>query len=193
MDRQVNINISIGRRGIRAIVIALVVLALAVPVTVLASHAFTDVPNSHPFHTDIGQIKDRGITTSGCGGGNYCPEANVTRGQMAGFLNRIFSAEGTVAGYATVESNGTLAEGYARNLGTVTSSRVQVGQYSVNLGGITIRPNMAIVVTPRETFGIEQCFVFQGDANATAISIFCHSAEPGSVAADVAFTVVVFN
>jgi hypothetical protein len=27
--------------------------------------------------------------TSGCGGGNYCPTANVTREQMAAFLNRL--------------------------------------------------------------------------------------------------------
>ena len=27
--------------------------------------------------------------TTGCGGGNYCPDSNVTRGQMAAFMNRL--------------------------------------------------------------------------------------------------------
>ena len=42
------------------------------------------------------QVTDaRGITT-GCGSGIYCPADNVTREQMAGFINRVFRAEGDV-------------------------------------------------------------------------------------------------
>jgi hypothetical protein len=33
--------------------------------------------------------KQAGIT-GGCGGGKYCPDSNVTRGQMAAFLRRAF-------------------------------------------------------------------------------------------------------
>lgn len=193
MDRQVTLSITVGRRGVRAIVMGLVVLALAVPATVLASHAFTDVPNSHPFHTDIGAMVTRGISPTGCGGGNYCPDANVTRGQMAAFINRIFSAEGTVMAYATVDADATVRESYARNFGAVSVAHPQIGYYQVTLGGLTIRPDQAIVITPRETFGIQQCFTFQGDANKTTVEVFCHDAEPGSPAANIAFTVVVFN
>ena len=50
-------------------------------------NAFTDVPTTHPFYTEITNISERQIT-SGCGGGNYCPDALVTREQMAAFIIR---------------------------------------------------------------------------------------------------------
>jgi hypothetical protein len=46
---------------------------------------FTDVPIGHPFCGFIERLSDDGIT-GGCGGGNFCPNAPVTRGQMAVFL-----------------------------------------------------------------------------------------------------------
>jgi hypothetical protein len=74
---------------VRAALIAITAtILLAAPVAVLASHQFADVPDSHPFHNDIDAIADAGVT-GGCGGGNYCPSSNVTRGQMAAFLNRL--------------------------------------------------------------------------------------------------------
>jgi S-layer family protein len=47
---------------------------------------FTDVPVGHPFHRFVEALVAAGIT-GGCGGGNYCPDAPVTRGQMAVFLS----------------------------------------------------------------------------------------------------------
>ena len=46
---------------------------------------FNDVPTNHPFFQFIQALAASGIT-SGCGGENYCPDAAVTRGQMAVFL-----------------------------------------------------------------------------------------------------------
>jgi len=46
---------------------------------------FADVPCSSPFARWIEELVRRGVT-SGCGGGNYCPKAEVTRAQMAVFL-----------------------------------------------------------------------------------------------------------
>ena len=46
---------------------------------------FTDVPTTHLFYQYIEALAAAGIT-SGCGGGNFCPDATVTRGQMAVFL-----------------------------------------------------------------------------------------------------------
>ncbi len=46
---------------------------------------FLDVPPSHPFHSFIVSLARNGIT-SGCGGGNFCPDSLVTRAQMAVFL-----------------------------------------------------------------------------------------------------------
>jgi len=50
---------------------------------------FFDVPASNPFYGFIDQMAVRGIT-KGCGGGNYCPDGVVNRGQMAAFLVRAF-------------------------------------------------------------------------------------------------------
>jgi hypothetical protein len=48
---------------------------------------FADVPCSHPFASWINDLVARGVT-AGCGGGAYCPDAVVTREQMAVFLLR---------------------------------------------------------------------------------------------------------
>jgi hypothetical protein len=47
---------------------------------------FADVPTSHPFFRFVETLARSGIT-SGCGGGNFCPDAPLTRGQMAVFLS----------------------------------------------------------------------------------------------------------
>ena len=65
-----------------------VVAAIAFPLGVLAAATFSDVPESHPFYNDVEAVAAAGVTT-GCGGGKYCPDANVTRGQMAAFMNRL--------------------------------------------------------------------------------------------------------
>jgi hypothetical protein len=49
------------------------------------SATFGDVPAEHPFFQFIEALAASGIT-AGCGGGNYCPESPLTRGQMAVFL-----------------------------------------------------------------------------------------------------------
>jgi predicted RNA-binding protein with TRAM domain len=59
-------------------------LAVAVPV---AWATFTDVPPGNPFYADINAIQGAGITT-GCGGGNFCPNDNITRQAEAAFAHR---------------------------------------------------------------------------------------------------------
>ena len=48
---------------------------------------FGDVPTSSPQFQFVEALFHAGIT-SGCGGGNYCPNNPVTRGQMAVFLSK---------------------------------------------------------------------------------------------------------
>jgi CSLREA domain-containing protein/uncharacterized repeat protein (TIGR01451 family) len=55
--------------------------------TIFQGIAFLDVPPNHPFYNVIGKLSARGVT-AGCGGGNYCPDAVVTREQMAAFILR---------------------------------------------------------------------------------------------------------
>ena len=49
------------------------------------SSDFGDVPTSSPQFQFIEALCHSGIT-AGCGGGNFCPDQPVTRGQMAVFL-----------------------------------------------------------------------------------------------------------
>lgn len=79
--------------------VGLVALMLALPVMVSASHQFTDVPTSHTFHSAISRLYGARLTT-GCSATRFCPGANVTRGQMAAFLNRGLGRAAGDAGFA---------------------------------------------------------------------------------------------
>ncbi len=48
---------------------------------------FADVPPAYLFHNAVVAVARNGITT-GCGGGNYCPDDPVTRDAMAVFILR---------------------------------------------------------------------------------------------------------
>jgi S-layer homology domain len=61
------------------------------PACVAGQEMFNDVPASNPFCPFIEELVRRGIT-GGCGGGNYCPSASVTRAQMAAFLIKTLGA-----------------------------------------------------------------------------------------------------
>jgi len=50
---------------------------------------FADVPCSSGFARWVDELAPRGIT-AGCGGGNFCPDVPVNRGQMAVFLVTTF-------------------------------------------------------------------------------------------------------
>ncbi len=79
-----------GKASLRGLVAVGVIALLMVPVGVWAADQFTDVPDTHVFHSDIGWLADNGITL-GCNpptNDHYCPSDNVTRGQMAAFLHR---------------------------------------------------------------------------------------------------------
>lgn len=67
---------------------------------------FADDDGSN-FEADIEKIAAAGIT-SGCGGDNFCPNAIVTRGQMAAFLSRaLHLPPGPAAGF--LDAGGTFA------------------------------------------------------------------------------------
>jgi len=48
---------------------------------------FGDVPTGHPFFQFVEALAASGVT-AGCGSGNFCPDAPLTRGQMAVFLSK---------------------------------------------------------------------------------------------------------
>jgi hypothetical protein len=96
-----------SRLGRRVRWVIPLMMLLAVPPAVFASHNFGDVPTGSTFHTEISNLAASGITI-GCGGGNYCPEDPVTRASMAGFLNRglgrVTASEGSTT-WALAETN----------------------------------------------------------------------------------------
>ena len=51
-----------------------------------ATARFTDVPVGHPLHRFVEALAASGIT-GGCSPSEYCPDAAITRGQMAVFLS----------------------------------------------------------------------------------------------------------
>jgi streptogramin lyase len=55
--------------------------------TLHVGDSFTDVPRTSPFYRHI-EALFHNLVTAGCGGANFCPSADVTRGQMAVFLLR---------------------------------------------------------------------------------------------------------
>lgn len=64
---------------------------------------FADVPASSIYAAWIEELERQGLT-AGCGGGNYCPDASVTRAQMAVFLlNTAFGP-----GYVPPPATGTV-------------------------------------------------------------------------------------
>lgn len=101
---------------------ALVVALVVAPLAALASNSFADVPDSHTFHSHIEWMKDNGIT-SGCGDGtNYCPDNNVTRGQMAVFLKAVATKQVVDAG----SLQGSQPTATVRNVSFTTTSTTAV-------------------------------------------------------------------
>ncbi len=103
---------------------------VAVPIAVYASHQFTDVPNTNPFHADIDWLADAGVT-KGCSTTAYCPSDNVTREQMAAFMRRLAENQVVDAG----QLNGLAVDEFVRT-GQVLHGSIDEFQ-SVATGDIT--------------------------------------------------------
>jgi CARDB/S-layer homology domain/Putative binding domain, N-terminal len=59
--------------------------------TVSGGQRFLDVPPSHPYYAYIERIAQLGVTV-GCTPTTYCPDGNVTRAEMAVFIERVLGA-----------------------------------------------------------------------------------------------------
>jgi hypothetical protein len=105
-------------------------LAIQPPACVPGQEMFDDVPASSPFCPFIEELARRGITT-GCGGGNYCPSASVSRAQMAAFLVKVLESHtignnNTTTGHQALFSNTTgevnTADGFQALLSNTSGS-----------------------------------------------------------------------
>ncbi len=104
---------------------------LIAPLTAYATTSmFADVPDDHMFVDDINWMKTAGIT-NGCGDGtNYCPNGNVTRGQMAAFMHRLSMNE--VVDARTNSGVSIVAAGTVFNDGAISTG---TGNFSVDHDG----------------------------------------------------------
>jgi hypothetical protein len=94
-----------------ALLVAGVMLAAG---AVAASDRFSDVPDSNVFHDDIAWLAQNGVT-AGCNppeNSLYCPDDQVTRGQMAAFMRRLATGQVVDAGRAAFADEAALIDGY---------------------------------------------------------------------------------
>lgn len=100
------------RRG-RGLTLAIMAVAMLIPTAAMAAHRFSDVTDDNVFHADINAIAEAGVTI-GCNPPDndlYCPDDNVTRGQMAAFMNRLGALdEGKTPVVNAAELEGLTAE-----------------------------------------------------------------------------------
>jgi hypothetical protein len=115
-------RIVVKSRSIKLLLVLSLAVVVLIPVTAVASHQFTDVPNSNIFHNDIAWLADNGIT-KGCNppaNTMYCPEANVSRQQMAAFMHRL-------AVNKVVDAKTAVTAGHATSADTAADSNLLDG------------------------------------------------------------------
>jgi hypothetical protein len=119
---------------------------------------FLDVPAADPFAPWIEELFALGVT-GGCGGGNYCPGAPVTRAQMAVFLLKTFMGSGYAPPPATgtvfgdVPSGGFAAAWIEDLYGRGVTGGCQASPLLYCPGNTVTRGQMAVFLT--KTFGLE--------------------------------------
>jgi hypothetical protein len=105
-------NIRVPKRWARLTLIVGVTALIVAPLTAVATHTFNDVPDTHTFHADIEWLEASGVT-KGCNppaNTLFCPDDDVTRGQMAAFMKRFSQYLGAEDGTPAQADNATTAD-----------------------------------------------------------------------------------
>lgn len=114
---------------------------------------FDDVPASNPFCPFVEEVARRGIA-QGCGDGNFCPAAALTRQQMAVFVSRTLAA--AKPRWALVDEDGSIV----RQSGGISAQRIEAGIYIVDFGSpvagraISVTPSLLHLPSPPLTTAI---------------------------------------
>lgn len=201
-------TIRLRARWVHLSLIVAVTAALVAPATVWASHQFTDVPDSNIFHNDISAIAEAGVTL-GCNppaNTNYCPGDNVTREQMAAFMNRLGAlgpGKVPVVNAATAQFAGTVFEavnddfveltgGDSASANSVATLDLDPGRYMIfaTMGANTAGTTSARVVCHLEagtesnsavaTIGSAAAAAAQQSLNA-ALTVFVQEVTPATL------------
>ncbi|HSJ35565.1 MAG TPA: S-layer homology domain-containing protein [Acidimicrobiia bacterium] len=126
---------------------AALVAVLVIPAGVMASDTFVDVPTDNVFHGDIAWLAETGVTR-GCNppeNTEFCPDDDVTRGQMAAFLHRF---DGHLKDTAAANVPGALANQLAAaNRATAAYQDVEVAEadgYASTIGDLGCHQNPGV-------------------------------------------------
>ena len=132
------------KRSLRLAAVATIATVLLVPAVAIGSHDFVDVPDDHIFHSAISWMADNEVT-KGCNpptNDQYCPGDNVTRGQMAAFMQRLSNAKVVDAATAVAADDSALLEGSSvDDLKVLTFADMEVGLGTVGL----VAPSAAVM------------------------------------------------
>ena len=94
------------------------------------SHEFSDVPTDSPFHSFVSWLVARGIT-GGCAAGLFCPDAPVTRAQMAVFM-KVNSLRGSPLAFGMITDAALVGGGS----GNFTATYNAIGnRYEIAIAG----------------------------------------------------------
>ena len=131
----------------RVLVVGLMMLGLigAFVGGAYGSHVFGDVSSGAFYHDDVTWLANSGVT-SGCGNGKYCPNAAVTRGQMATFLHKF--ATRTRTGHFSCDAYGFHPTTSGYNWFTGTAGLYSFGPVSC---GVTIPDGATITKFTTDT------------------------------------------
>jgi hypothetical protein len=136
------------------------------------------------YETAICWMKDNGIS-NGTGGGNYSPNANVTRGQMASFMQKqaeIPPSTGDIyvsAGFANWHPfNSTDPLAY-----TYFSSQTQVTRSAAGSSFLSVNPDVPTVLYGRSLIfkGVQFCFDTFASTTLSYIEVNTYSHTTGSL------------
>ena len=162
-------TIRLPKRWVRTALVVLVTALIVAPLTAIAAHSFTDVPDDNTFHSDIAWLADNDVTR-GCNpptNSLFCPDDDVTREQMSAFMRRLAQTFGGVEDDAT-------------NSEDITSSD------SVELLSVTVTPkagarvllNAHVTLTKTEAgAGLYPVQIHRGDCDGTAVALAAWGAD----------------
>ncbi|MBI3175077.1 MAG: S-layer homology domain-containing protein [Chloroflexi bacterium] len=172
------------------IVIALTAAAFSIGRASASTGCFGDT-NGHWAETFICWMKDNGITT-GTGGGNYSPNNNVTRAEMAVFLARqaeVPPSTGDIvvsAGFANWHPfNSTDPLSYA-----YFSSQTQVTRSSAGSSFLSVNPDLTTVLYGKslKLKAVEFCYDTFASTSLNYIEINTYSHTSGSLGRNLRFS-----
>jgi len=170
---------------------------LIAPLTAYATTSmFADVPNDHIFVNDINWMKTAGIT-NGCGDGtNYCPNDNVTRGQMAAFMHRLATKRvvnaGTLDGRDSADfimnpkwiTKSTTFAGLGAGASVYTEAVCPKPDYVIAGGGLSVEGRLVMNASfpIKENTGWKVAWTNLGSGPLTsAVTTFALCAGPGII------------